>query len=93
MNWDIISGKWSQLKGGLKSKWSKLTDDDIGMLDGKREHLVGKLVERYGVLKEEAEKQVDAWAHTLGAEIDAASAKIAASTKAAKDKTQKNARN
>jgi uncharacterized protein YjbJ (UPF0337 family) len=86
MNWDAVSGNWSQVKGGVKSKWAKLTDDDIGMLDGKREHLVGKIVERYGVLKEEAAKQVDEWAHTLGKELDAVSAKLEESTKAAKEK-------
>ncbi len=92
MNWDAISGKWSQVKSGVKSKWSQLTDDDIGMLEGKREHLIGKIVERYGVLKEEAAKQVDDWAHTVGVELDAASAKVDASTKAAKARANKSVR-
>jgi uncharacterized protein YjbJ (UPF0337 family) len=89
MNWDTVSAKWTQVKGGVKSKWSKLTDDDIGMLQGKREHLIGKIAERYGLLKEEAGKQVDEWAHSLGAELDAASKKVDASIQAAKDKTHK----
>jgi hypothetical protein len=59
------------------------------MLQGKREHLIGKIVERYGVLKDDAEKQVDEWAHTVGVELDAASAKVEASTKAAKARAQK----
>ena len=70
MNWDIVEGKWRQVKGDLKSKWAKLTDDDVGKLDGKRETLVGKLVERYGILKDEAEQQVDEWAEGLGKKID-----------------------
>jgi uncharacterized protein YjbJ (UPF0337 family) len=86
MNWDTISAKWTQVKGGVKSKWAKLNDDDVGMLEGKRDHLIGKIVERYGVLKEEAARQVDDWAHTLGAELDSVSAKVDASTKAARER-------
>jgi uncharacterized protein YjbJ (UPF0337 family) len=67
MNWDQIAGQWHQVKGTVKSKWSKLTDDDIGTLDGKRETLVGKLQVRYGIMKDEAEKQADEWTATLTA--------------------------
>jgi uncharacterized protein YjbJ (UPF0337 family) len=86
MSWDVVSGKWAEVKGGVKSKWAKLTDDDVGMLDGKRDHLIGKIVERYGVLKEDAATQVDEWARALGTKLDAASASVAASTDAAKAK-------
>lgn len=65
MNWDQIEGKWDQMKGQVKSKWSKLTDDDVGNLGGKKDRVVGKIVERYGILKEEAEKQLDHWIQTL----------------------------
>jgi len=58
MNQDIIKGKWSQLSGKLKEKWGKLTDDDVGQLDGHRDYLVGKLQERYGLAKDIAEVQV-----------------------------------
>jgi uncharacterized protein YjbJ (UPF0337 family) len=61
MNWDQIEGKWHQVKGSLKSQWGKLTDDDLQNVGGKKERLVGGIQERYGVLKDEAEKQVDAW--------------------------------
>jgi uncharacterized protein YjbJ (UPF0337 family) len=61
MNWDQIEGQWGQLKGQVKSKWSKLTDDDVTNLSGKKETLIGKLQERYGILKDEAEQQVDEW--------------------------------
>jgi len=58
MNQDIIKGKWSQLSGKLKEKWGKLTDDDVNQLDGHREYLVGKLQERYGIAKDQADVQV-----------------------------------
>jgi uncharacterized protein YjbJ (UPF0337 family) len=61
MNWDQIEGQWQQIKGHAKSRWAKLTDDDVDNIAGKRSILLGKLQARYGVLKDEAEKQVDAW--------------------------------
>lgn len=61
MNWDIIEGKWKQFKGSAKDNWGKLTDDDLDQAEGKREKLVGKIQEKYGIAKDEAEKQVDAW--------------------------------
>jgi uncharacterized protein YjbJ (UPF0337 family) len=65
MNWDQIEGQWHQVKGNLKSKWGKLTDDDVKNLSGKRELLVGKLQTRYGILKDEAERQADEWVAKL----------------------------
>lgn len=61
MNWDIIEGKWSQFKGEAQSKWGKLTDDDLDVIAGKQEKLVGRLQERYGYSKEKAEQAVDDW--------------------------------
>jgi uncharacterized protein YjbJ (UPF0337 family) len=61
MNWTQIEGQWLQLTGQVKSQWGKLTDDDITNIGGKKDQLVGKLVTHYGVLREEAEKQIDAW--------------------------------
>ena len=61
MNWDRIEGKWKQMKGAVKERWANLTDDDIQMIAGKREKLVGKLQERYGIAKEDAEDQADEW--------------------------------
>ena len=58
MNWDQIAGKWKQLQGQTQQKWGKLTNDDLDVIDGKREELVGKIQERYGIAKDEAEKQV-----------------------------------
>ena len=65
MNWTQFEGQFHQLKGNLKSKWGKLTDDDVQIVAGKRETLLGKIQERYGVLKDEAEKQVDEWTAKL----------------------------
>lgn len=61
MNWTQIEGKWDQFKGNVRSQWGKLTDDDVTNLAGKKDQLVGKIVERYGVAKDEAEKQIDTW--------------------------------
>ena len=58
MNKDIIQGKWTQLKGSLKAKWNKLTDDDLGRMDGNREYLIGRLQERYGWQKDQAEREI-----------------------------------
>jgi uncharacterized protein YjbJ (UPF0337 family) len=62
MNWDQIEGKWKQAKGSVKQKWGKLTDNDLDFIAGKRDHFVGKLQERYGIEKEEAQKRADEWA-------------------------------
>jgi uncharacterized protein YjbJ (UPF0337 family) len=61
MNWDRIQGEWKQLTAHAKSKWSKLTDDDLQNAGSKKDALVGKIQERYGILRDEAEKQVDEW--------------------------------
>jgi uncharacterized protein YjbJ (UPF0337 family) len=59
MNWDEIKGKWGVLKGNAKTRWAKLTDDDLLAVEGQRDKLAGKIQERYGITKEEAEKQID----------------------------------
>jgi uncharacterized protein YjbJ (UPF0337 family) len=61
MNWDQIEGKWKQLKGSAKQQWAKLTDDDLEYISGNRDRFVGRLQERYGIAKEEAQKQSDNW--------------------------------
>jgi uncharacterized protein YjbJ (UPF0337 family) len=58
MNWDQIKGNWKQFKGQAQQRWGKLTNDDMDVIDGQREELVGKLQERYGIAKEEAEDQI-----------------------------------
>jgi uncharacterized protein YjbJ (UPF0337 family) len=66
MNWDQIKGKWHEVKGSIRAKWGELTDDEIEELDGNREKMVGKIQQKYGVAKEEAEKQVDEWTKSHG---------------------------
>ena len=51
MNWDQVEGKWKQLRGSVKQKWGKLTDNDLDYIAGKRDQLAGKLQERYGLAK------------------------------------------
>lgn len=67
MNWEQIEGQWKQLKGHARSTWAKLTDDDMRNLVGKKDVLVGKIQQRYGIRKEDAEKQVDDWVAKLPA--------------------------
>jgi uncharacterized protein YjbJ (UPF0337 family) len=65
MNWDQVEGKWKQYKGRIREKWGALTDDDVQMITGKREDLIGKIQERYGYEKERAAKEVDSFVKTL----------------------------
>lgn len=62
MNWNQVEGNWTQLKGKARETWGKLTDDDLDVIRGKRDQLVGKLQETYGIALEEAEKQADRFA-------------------------------
>jgi len=59
MNWDIVSGKWNELKGQAHAKWAKLTEDDLEFVNGKLDALVGRLQQRYGHTREQAEREVD----------------------------------
>jgi len=61
MNWDRIGGNWKQAKGKVKEQWGKLTDDDLDKIAGKRDQLIGKIQNSYGIGKDEAEKQLREW--------------------------------
>jgi len=65
MNWDTVAGNWKQVKGQAKQKWAKLTDDDLTYIDGKRDQLLGRIQERYGIQKDAAEKELKDWERTL----------------------------
>ena len=58
MNSDRIEGNWKQAKGKIKEQWGKLTDDDIDVIAGKRDQLLGRIQERHGIAREQAEEQV-----------------------------------
>jgi len=64
MNSDTLQGKWKQAKGAIKERWGKLTDDDLDVINGQRDQLVGRVQERYGFEKDQAQKQVDEWMHS-----------------------------
>lgn len=72
MNWTQVEGKWKQLKGEFRSKWAKLTDSDLDNLAGKKDQLVGKIVERYGIAKDQAERDLDEWIAAIDDENDPA---------------------
>ena len=61
MNWDQIKGNWKQIKGQVKQQWGKLTDDDLDVIAGRREELLGRIQHAYGMSRDEADKQIRAW--------------------------------
>ena len=63
MNWDVIKGKWSQIKGDAQSEWGHLTDNDWEEIKGDKDKLLGKLQESYGWTREEAERRTNDWAN------------------------------
>lgn len=65
MNWDQVKGSWKQIQGQVKERWGKLTDDDLTVVAGKREQLAGLLQKKYGLAKEQAEKELDHFVDTM----------------------------
>jgi uncharacterized protein YjbJ (UPF0337 family) len=61
VSWDQLKGKWHQIKGSIRAQSGDLTDDEIEQIDGNREIMVGKIQEKYGVAREEAERQLEEW--------------------------------
>jgi uncharacterized protein YjbJ (UPF0337 family) len=61
MNWDQIEGKRKQYRGQVKEKWGRLTDDELDVIAGNRDKLIGTLQEKHGLGKEEAERQLEEW--------------------------------
>jgi uncharacterized protein YjbJ (UPF0337 family) len=70
MNWDQIEGKWKQYSGKAREKWGKLTENDFTVIAGKKDQLVGRIQERYGIARDEAEKQVDEFNRTVVFDTD-----------------------
>ena len=63
--WDRIAGNWKQFKGEVRTHWADLTDDDMEHIAGERDKLAGRLQERYGIAKDEANRQIDKWSEDL----------------------------
>jgi uncharacterized protein YjbJ (UPF0337 family) len=62
INWNIVEGKWKEVKGSVIERWGMLTDDELEQVGGKREKLEGLIQQKYGITQVEAEKQIDDWA-------------------------------
>jgi uncharacterized protein YjbJ (UPF0337 family) len=61
MNWDRIEGNWKTFKGQVQQNWGKLTNDDLDVIAGQREELVGRIQNAYGLARDEADRQVTEW--------------------------------
>jgi len=61
MNEDILKGQWKELKGRVRRRWGKITDDDMAQIQGDREVLAGKIQERYGRSREQVDEELDRW--------------------------------
>ncbi|HEY7747370.1 MAG TPA: CsbD family protein [Aestuariivirgaceae bacterium] len=61
MNWDRVEGNWKTFKGQVRQQWGKLTDDDLDVIAGRREELIGRIQNAYGLARDEAERQVTTW--------------------------------
>jgi uncharacterized protein YjbJ (UPF0337 family) len=70
MNWDVVKGDWTQMKGKAREQWGKLTDDDLDKVHGDYEQFVGKLQEKYGWSRDEAAKNANDWAETHSKKMD-----------------------
>ena len=66
MNTDILKGKWNQLKGEVRTRWGKFTDDDVTQIQGDTEKMIGKLQERYGYNRQQAEKELNDFLNATG---------------------------
>jgi uncharacterized protein YjbJ (UPF0337 family) len=76
MNWDRIEGNWKQFKGSALQQWGKLTDDQLDVVAGKRDVLLGRIQEVYGISKEEGEKQLAAWQQRMQEISDSSEATV-----------------
>lgn len=63
--WNKVSGNWKRMKGSVKQRWGKLTNNEIREAQGRRESLNGFIQSRYGIDRETADKQIDEWLKTL----------------------------
>jgi uncharacterized protein YjbJ (UPF0337 family) len=73
MNWDTVKGDWKQFKGKVKEAWGKLSDDQLDLVAGKRDQLVGAIQKCYGIARDEAERQVQQFERSCASEESCAS--------------------
>ncbi len=65
MIWDTVKGDWTKIRGKVKEQWGKLTDDDLDRIEGKRDQLLGAVQKKYGVARDEAERQLSEFETTM----------------------------
>ena len=65
MNWERVEGRWKQFKGKAQQQWGKLTNDDLDVIEGKGTELTGRLQQRYGYAKDQAEREIDDWLKSI----------------------------
>lgn len=65
MNWDQVEGNWKQFRGKVQEQWGRLSDDELDEVKGRREQLIGTIQKRYGIAREEAERQVSDWERSV----------------------------
>jgi len=82
VNWDEISGQWTQMKGKAREQWGELTDSDLDRIGGRKDQLVGLLQEKYGYLRGAAERELDSWIATLTPRASSEPAQPAAESEA-----------
>jgi uncharacterized protein YjbJ (UPF0337 family) len=75
MDWNRIEGSWKEFKGKVQSQWGQLTDDDLTMIGGKRDELLGRLQARYGYSKDRARQEIDRWLDDIGESTDSLAAR------------------
>ena len=63
--WNHIAGQWKQFQGKAKKQWGELTDSELLEVNGRYDILAEKIQERYGIEREEANRQIDVWAASL----------------------------
>lgn len=69
MDWTQVEGNWKQMKGRVKERWGKLTENDLTVIAGRRDQLEGMIQERYGYAKERARKEIDEWYHAMETDL------------------------
>jgi uncharacterized protein YjbJ (UPF0337 family) len=72
MNWDRISGNWTQWKGRVRERWGKLTDDELDVVAGRRDELAGRIQQVYGLTRDEADRQLRNWERNLAVDYEEA---------------------